>query len=55
MKISNYNCVEIQHRGADKIREKTSQMTKDQELKFWQEQTQYLKKHQKLIRENMRR
>jgi hypothetical protein len=53
MKITKFGCVEMQHRGAEKIIEKTSKMTRDQELKFWQERSQYLKKCQESIKQKI--
>lgn len=52
MKITKLSCVEMQHRGAQKIMEKISHMTKDQELKFWQEQSQYLRKYQESLKQD---
>lgn len=52
MKITKFNCVEMKRRGAEKVAEKTKNMTKKQELVFWQKQTQQLKNYQKLIRQS---
>jgi hypothetical protein len=46
MKITKFNCVEMKHRGAEKVKEKTRDMTREQELTFWQEQTKHLKHFQ---------
>ena len=35
MKAKTFDCVEMMHRGAEKIRKQTSSMTKEQELLFW--------------------
>lgn len=53
MKITKFGCVEMQHRGADKIIEKTSHMTRDQELKFWQEESQRLRKYQESLKQKI--
>lgn len=53
MKITKFGCVAMQHRGADKIIEKTSHMIKDQELKFWQERSQRLRKYQESIKQKI--
>ena len=36
----------VQRRGAEKVEEKTRNMTRAQELTFWQEQTKHLKHFQ---------
>ena len=46
MKITKFNCVEMKRRGAEKVEEKTRNMTSAQELTFWQEQTKHLKRFQ---------
>jgi len=51
MKMSKFNCVELKHRGAEKIMEKASQMTMVQELEFWRERTQNLVNQQKSIKQ----
>ncbi|OQY43585.1 MAG: hypothetical protein B6242_14380 [Anaerolineaceae bacterium 4572_78] len=45
MKISKYGCVEMKHRSAEKVLEKTSAMTKEQELTFWCLRTKTLMEH----------
>ncbi len=50
MKITKFNCVEMKRRGAEKVAEQTMHMTKEEELSFWQKQTQHLKDYQKLIK-----
>ncbi len=52
MKITKFNCVEMKRRGAEKVAEKIKNMTKKQELIFWQKQTQQLKNYQKLIKQS---
>jgi hypothetical protein len=51
MKMSKFNCVELKHRGAEKVIEKTSQMTMTQELEFWRERTQNLITQKKSIKQ----
>ena len=51
MKMSKFNCVELKHHGAEKVMEKTSQMTMVQELEFWRERTQNLVNQQKSIKQ----
>ncbi len=42
MKISEFNCVEMKHRGAEKVLAQTAEMTREQELEFWRVKTQKL-------------
>lgn len=51
MKTKTFDCVEMKHRGADKIRAKIGRMTKEEELAFWQECSQTLRQRQKAARE----
>ncbi|MCP5004932.1 MAG: hypothetical protein GY941_13490 [Planctomycetes bacterium] len=54
MKRTKFNCVEMKHRGAEKVAEQTKHLTKKEELTFWQQQTQSLKDYKTLIaREHM--
>lgn len=50
-KTKTFDCVEMQHRGAEKLREKTSDMTLEEELAFWRERTQTLRERQKKAKE----
>ena len=45
MKISEFNCVEMKHRGAEKVLEQIAEMTREQELEFWRVRTQNLVAH----------
>ncbi len=45
MKISEFNCVEMKHRGAKKVLEQIAEMTRAQELEFWRIKTQNLVAH----------
>lgn len=47
MKAKIFDCVEMKHRGAEKVREQTKDMTLEQELAFWQERSRILKQRQK--------
>jgi len=46
MKITKFSCVEMKRRGAEEVEKKTRNMTRAQELIFWQEQTKHLKHFQ---------
>lgn len=49
----NFDCVEMKHRGAERIREQTAGMTKAQLLEFWQKRSQVLReRQQRLIRQS---
>jgi len=39
-KIKNFDCVELQHRGARKIYEETKGMTTEQELAYWKRKSE---------------
>lgn len=47
MRAKTFDCVEMKHRGAEKVREQTQDMTLEQELAFWHERSRVLKQHQK--------
>ena len=48
MKKTKFNCVEMKRRGAETVKEKTGNMTGEEEYKFWIGQTQNLKQLQEL-------
>ncbi|MCH7745760.1 MAG: hypothetical protein IIC84_06780 [Chloroflexi bacterium] len=47
MKTKTFDCVEMQHHGAEKLHEKTSGMTLDEQLAFWRERSHALRLRQK--------
>ena len=49
-----FDCVEMKHRGAEKIRKKITKLSADEELRFWQEMTASLKKRKEQIIEKNR-
>ena len=51
MKAKTFNCIQMKREGAERLWNKLSQMTPEQELAFWQKQTKALKEQQKLIKE----
>jgi hypothetical protein len=51
MKTKNFDCVEMKHLGAEKIREKIQDMTREQEAAFWNERTQALRQHQANVKQ----
>ncbi len=46
MKAKTFDCVEMKHRGAEKVREQTKGMTLEQELAFWRERSRILRQRQ---------
>ena len=47
MKNKKFDCVEMKREGAKQVFSKISKMSKAEELAFWQERTESLKKMQK--------
>jgi hypothetical protein len=54
MKNKKFDCVEMMHKGADHVRKQTDGYTLKEELKFWQERSQDLKKNQKNLPRNIK-
>ena len=50
MKTKPFDCVEMQHHGAKKIREQIDNMTPEQESAFWQERSRILRQCQEALR-----
>lgn len=48
MKKTKFDCVEMKWRGAEAVKKKTENMTREEEYKFWIEQTRNLKQFQEL-------
>ncbi len=46
MKNRTFDCVELQHRGAERIYEQTKGMTMVEELAYWQRRTEELRQLQ---------
>jgi len=46
MKTKRFDCVQMKRQGAAKVREQTATLTREQELRFWQERSQYLRQRQ---------
>jgi len=47
MKTKTFDCVEMKHLGAEKIRAEVGRMTNEEELVFWHERSQTLRQCQK--------
>ena len=50
MKKKKFDCVQMKRQGAAKVREQTATLTKEQELRFWQERSQYLRQRQAALK-----
>ena len=50
MKTKKFDCVQMKRQGAAKVREQTATLTKEQELRFWQERSQYLRQRQAALK-----
>ena len=49
MKAKKFDCVEMMHRGAKTVKEKTGEMTRAEELVFWRERSSKLARRQAII------
>ena len=49
MKAKKFDCVQMKRLGAAKVHEQTATLTKEQELAFWQERSQHLRRHQEAL------
>ncbi len=45
-----FDCVEMKRRGAERIYNQIASMTLREQLAFWEERTELLRKHQKTIK-----
>ncbi len=43
MKKKDFDCVEMKRHGAEKVAERTKNMSPQQELEFWRQQTQAMR------------
>ena len=49
MKRKKFDCVEMKRQGAAKVREETAAMSREQELRFWQERSRRLRERQETL------
>jgi hypothetical protein len=49
MKNKLFDCVEMKHKGADKIQNRLNQLTRQQELDYWMKGTEDLIKLQRSV------
>ena len=45
-----FDCVEMKRRGAERVHNQIANMTIEEQLAFWQERTELLRKHQQTIK-----
>jgi hypothetical protein len=50
MKTKKFDCVEMKHLGAEKVQEQIAGMTREEEIKFWKERSQDLRRYQEAVR-----
>ncbi len=50
MKTKRFDCVKMKRLGAEKVREKTAVMTREQELSFWRERSSELRQRQEALK-----
>ncbi len=55
MKTKTFDCVEMKRRGARIVRKKLAGMTQEQQLAFWREQGNELRKRQQAARMKQKR
>lgn len=49
MKTKQFDAVEMQRRGSAKVYETLATMTTEQQLAYWQQRTEELRKHQQAL------
>ena len=49
MKAKKSDCVQMKRLGAAQVQERTTSLTKEQELAFWQERSQHLRRRQETL------
>lgn len=52
MTKKNFDCVEMKREGAKRLRERLAGMTRQQQLDFWRERTDALRRRAEAVREN---
>ncbi len=49
-----FDCVEMKRQGAERLRERLSKMTRDEQLAFWRQRTDALRRRAEKLREQRR-
>ena len=52
MNKKTFDCVEMKRDGAQRLRERLAGMTRQQQLDFWRERTDALRRRAEAVREN---
>ncbi len=52
-KTKTFDCVQMQHRGGQRIMERLKGMTLEEELAYWKKGTEELRKRQKKVRREL--
>ena len=50
-KTKTFDCVEMKHRGAELVRQVIESASHEEELKYWREGTEELRKRQELLKQ----
>ena len=50
-KTRTFDCVEMKHRGAELVRRAIESASHEEELKYWREGTEELRKRQELLKQ----
>ena len=50
-KTKTFDCVEMMHRGAERVKRETAGMTVEKQVEYWRQQTEELRERQRLARE----
>jgi proline racemase len=53
MKVKTFDCVEMKRRGAEQVRQQIAGMSPLQELEFWRNQTEEIRRRQQDIRQKL--
>jgi len=53
MKGKTFDCVEMKRRGAEQVRQQIAEMSPQQELDFWRQQTEQIRRRQADIRQRL--
>ncbi len=54
MKRKRFDCVEMKRQGAAKVPNQTATLTREQELRFWEERSQRLRQRQAALQAAVR-
>ena len=53
MKVKTFDCVEMKRRGAEQVQQQIADMSPLQELEFWRNQTEEIRRRQHDIRQKL--